>query len=190
MKLDLIQEKSAFNIYNSIQTSKYRPLSRFLNALSIRQVGKETAQILASHFKTLENISFASLEEISKIDGVGEKMAKSIYDFFHDKNTILFLEQLKSFGVEPVSEIFEAKSDILNGKIFVLTGTLQNMTRDEASEKIKLMGGKTASSVSKNTSYILAGENPGSKLVKAQNLGVIILSENEFLKMINEENNL
>lgn len=186
MQLDLVQEKSAFNIFNSIQKSKNRPLARFLNALSIRHVGKETAQLLASNFRTLENISNAQEDELAKVDGVGGKMAKSIYEFFKDENTINFLNQLKELGVEPSSEIFEAKSDILAGKIFVLTGTLQSMSRDEASEKIKLMGGKTASSVSKNTSYVVAGESAGSKLVKAQNLGVIILSEDDFLSMINE----
>lgn len=190
MQLDLIQDKSAFNIYHSIQSSKNRPLARFLNALSIRHVGKETAQLLASHFGTLDNISNADIEELSKVDGVGGKMAQSIYDFFRDENTINFLNQLKENGVEPSSEIFEPKSDVLAGKIFVLTGTLQNLTRDEASEKIKLLGGKTASSVSKNTSYVIAGESAGSKLTKAQNLGVIILSEDEFLKMIDKENAL
>lgn len=188
MQLDLIQEKSAFNIYNSIQASKNRPLSRFLNALSIRHVGKETAQILASHFGTLENVSNATEEELSKVEGVGGKIAQSIHEFFHNENNIKLLAQLKELGVEPSSEIFEVKSDIFAGKTFVLTGTLQSMTRDEASAKIKQFGGKTASSVSKNTSYVVAGENPGSKLVKAENLGVIILSENDFLTMINKEN--
>lgn len=187
MQLDLIQDKSAFNIYNSIQASKNRPLARFLNALSIRHVGKETAQILASHFRTLENISNSNIDELSKIEGVGGKMAQSIYEFFHNENTVKFLEQLKSLGVEPSSEIFEAKSDLLAGKIFVLTGTLQNLTRDEASAKIKLLGGKTASSVSKNTSYVIAGESAGSKLTKAQNLGVIILSEDDFLNMTSKD---
>lgn len=186
MQLDLVKEKSAFNIYNSIQKSKNRPLARFLNALSIRHVGKETAQILASHFRTLETIANTQIDELSKVDGFGEKIAQSIYEFFHNENAVKFLNQLKELGVEPSSEIFEAKSDILAGKIFVLTGTLQNLTRDEASEKIKLLGGKTASSVSKNTSYVVAGESAGSKLVKAQNLGVIILSEDDFLKMIKD----
>lgn len=184
MQLDLVQEKSAFNIYHSIQASKNRPLARFLNALSIRHVGKETAQILASHFRTLENLSATTVEELSQIEGVGGKIAQSIFEFFHDEHVIKLLAQLKSLGVEPTSEIFEAKSDALQGKIFVLTGTLQTLKRDEAAEKIKLMGGKTASAVSKNTSYVVAGESAGSKLTKAQNLGVIILSEEEFLKMI------
>lgn len=184
MQLDLVKEKSAFNIYNSIQASKNRPLARFLTALSIRHVGKETAQILASHFRTLENIQNSTVEELSQVEGVGEKIAKSIFEFFRNKNSIEFLAQLKENGVEPNSEIFEAKSNLLEGKTFVLTGTLQNMTRDEASEKIKLLGGKTSSSVSKNTSFVIAGESAGSKLVKAQNLGVIILTEDDFLGMI------
>lgn len=187
MQLDLIQEKSAFNIYNSIQKSKNRPLARFLAALSIRHVGKETAQILASHFRILENVLNAQIEELSKIEGIGGKIAQSIYEFFHNENAIKLLSQLKELGVEPSSEIFEATSDVLAGKTFVLTGTLQSMTRDEASEKIKLLGGKTASSVSKNTSYVVAGESAGSKLVKAQNLGVIILSEDDFLKMTSKD---
>lgn len=188
MQLDLIQEKSAFNIYNSIQTSKNPPLSRFLTALSMRHVGKETSNILASHFNTLEAISQANIEELAQVEGVGEKIAQSIYEFFHNENSIKFLAQLKENGVEPSEEIFEAKSDVFAGKTFVLTGTLQSMTRDEAGEKIRLLGGKIASSVSKNTSFVVAGESAGSKLTKAQNLGVIILSENDFLSMLNKEN--
>jgi DNA ligase (NAD+) len=187
MQLDLIQEKSAFNIFHSIKASKNPTLARFLTALSIRHVGKETAQILASHFKTLEALSNANIEELANVDGVGEKIAQNIYEFFHNEASIKFLAQLKKNGVEPNDEIFEAKSDTLAGKTFVLTGTLQNMTRDEAGEKIKLLGGKTASSVSKSTSYVIAGESAGSKLTKAQNLGVIILTEDDFLNLINKE---
>ncbi len=188
MQLDLIQEKSAFNIYHSIQASKNRPLARFLTALSIKHVGKETAQILSNHFETLENISNAKLDELSKIDGIGEKIAQSIYEFFHNENSLNLLKQLKEVGVEPSYEVFKAKSNLLAGKTLVLTGTLQKMTRDEASEKIKLLGGKTVSSVSKNTSFVIAGESAGSKLLKAQNLGVIILSEDDFLNMLSKEN--
>lgn len=187
MQLDLIQEKSAFNIFHSIQASKNPTLARFLTALSIRHVGKETAQILASHFKTLEAISNAQVKELAQVEGIGEKIAQNIYEFFHNEISLKFLAQLKENDVKPNNEIFEAKSDLLAGKTFVLTGTLQNMTRDEASEKIKLLGGKTSSSVSKSTSYVIAGESAGSKLTKAQNLGVIILSEDDFLNLINEE---
>lgn len=187
MQLDLIQEKSAFNIFNSIQKSKNRPLSRFLTALSIKHVGKETAQILASNFKSLENIQKANIEELAQIDGIGEKIAYSVFDFFHNETCIDLLDKLKENGVNPQPESFEIESNIFGGKTFVLTGTLPTMTREEASEKIKTYGGKTVSSVSKNTSYVLAGENAGSKLIKAKDLGVIILSEKEFTEMINKE---
>ena len=185
MMLDNIKEKSASNIYNSIQESKLRPLNRLLTALGIRHVGKETADILAGEFLSLDDIQNASLERLSQIEGIGEIIAKSIYDYFRDGNSIKIISELKELGLNPQQKA-KKKSNILDGKTFVLTGTLQNMTRDEASELIKSHGGKTSSSVSKNTSYVLAGENAGSKLDKAQNLGVIILTEKDFLEMIKE----
>lgn len=184
MQLDLVQEKSAFNMYNAIQESKKRPLARFLTALTIRNVGKETAGLLANEFETLENVMNAQIEDLSNIDGIGEIIAKDIYEFFRKPETIQMIQELKELGVEPTAPV-QNISDKFKGKTFVLTGTLQNMTRDEASEKIKQMGGKTSSSVSKNTSFVLAGEKAGSKLDKAQKLGVIILTENDFLNMIN-----
>jgi DNA ligase (NAD+) len=186
MKLDLIKEKSASNIYNSIQESKNRPLNRLITALGIRHVGKETAEILAGEITSLEGFKNATIEDFSKIDGVGEIMGKSIYEYFHNENNLKLLAELKELGINPQS-IAKPKSNILENKTFVLTGTLQNMTRDEASAKIKAHGGKTSSSVSKKTSYVLAGENAGSKLDKAKDLGVIILTEKDFLEMINSE---
>lgn len=183
LQLDLIKEKSATNIYNSIQNSKTRPLNKLLTALGIRHVGKETADILAGEFASLDEIAAADLERLSKLEGIGEIIAQSIYDFFRNEHNIKLIDELKAIGVNPVSKV-QPKSDKLAGKIFVLTGTLQNMTRDEASSIIKSHGGKTSSSVSKKTSYVLAGENAGSKLDKAQDLGVIILTENDFLEMI------
>ena len=183
VQLDLVKEKSASNIYNSIQSSKTRPLNRLLTALGIRHVGKETADILAGEFASIEDLKSATLEQLSSIEGIGEIIAQSIYDYFRDENNLKLLDDLKQVGVNPVSKL-QQKSDKLAGKTFVLTGTLQNMTRDEASALIKSHGGKTSSSVSKKTSYVLAGENAGSKLDKAQNLGVIILTEEDFLGMI------
>lgn len=183
MQLDLVKEKSAFNMYTSIQNSKNKPLSRLLTAFTIRNVGKETAGVLANEFGTLENIMNASIEDLSRVEGVGEIIAKDIYDFFRKPENIQMINELKSLGVEPAPPV-QNVSDEFKGKTFVLTGTLQNMTRDEASEKIKQMGGKTSSSVSKNTSFVVAGENAGSKLDKAQKLNVIILTENDFLNMI------
>lgn len=183
MQLDLVKEKSASNIYNSIQGSKSRPLNRFITALGIRHVGKETADILAGEFASIDDFKSATLEQLSSIEGIGDIIAQSIYDYFKDENNLKLLDDLKQVGVNPVSKL-TPKSDKLAGKIFVLTGTLQNMTRDEASALIKSHGGKTSSSVSKKTSYVLAGENAGSKLDKAQDLGVIILTEEDFLGMI------
>lgn len=183
MMLDLVKEKSAFNMYNAIQDSKNKPLSRLLTAFTIKNVGKETAGVLASEFGTLDNLMNATIEDLSKVEGVGEIIAKDIFDFFRKPETIKMIEELRFLGVEPAPPV-QNISDEFKGKTFVLTGTLQNMTRDEASEIIKQMGGKTSSSVSKNTSFVVAGESAGSKLDKAQKLGVIILTENDFLNMI------
>lgn len=183
MQLDLVKEKSAMNIYTSIQESKTKPLNRLLTALGIRHVGKETADILSGEFATLDDIKNADVEQLANIEGIGGIIAQSIYDFFREERNVKMIEELKELGVNPVSKV-KPKSDKLAGKTFVLTGTLQNMTRDEASAIIKSHGGKTSSSVSKKTSYVLAGENAGSKLDKAQNLGVIILTEDDFLEMI------
>ncbi len=185
LKLELVKEKSASNMFNSIQASKSRPLSRFVTALSIRHVGKETADIIVSELPSIEAIMNASVEELSNIEGVGEKIAQNVYEFFHNPENVKMIEEFKELGF-----LFEnqavMKTDELSGKTFVLTGTLQTMTRDEASDKIKMRGGKTSSSVSKKTSFVIAGENAGSKLDKAQDLGVIILNEDEFLKLIGE----
>lgn len=183
MQLDLVKEKSAMNIYTSIQESKTKQLNRLLTALGIRHVGKETADILSGEFATLDDIKNADVERLANIEGIGGIIAQSIYDFFHEERNVKMIEELKELGVNPVSKV-KPKSDKLAGKTFVLTGTLQNMTRDEASAIIKSHGGKTSSSVSKKTSYVLAGENAGSKLDKAQNLGIIILTEDDFLEMI------
>lgn len=183
MQLDLVKEKSAFNMYNSIQQSKSRPLSRFVTALSIRHVGKETAEIITSEFDSLEKLKEASLTQLANIDGVGDKIAQSIYDFFRNDRNLAMINELISLGVIPVSASLK-QSDELAGLTFVLTGTLQSMTRDDAGARIKERGGKTSSSVSKKTSYVIAGENAGSKFDKAVALGVNILNEEEFLKLV------
>ncbi len=187
LKLDLVKEKSASNMYNSIQESKRRPFSRFITALSIRHVGKETAEIITAEFPTLQRLMSATAEELANIDGIGDKIAKSVFEFFNSIDNIEMLKEFTELGFNFENNI-RIRTNELAGKTFVLTGTLQTMTRDEAGEKIKSMGGKTSSSVSKKTSYVVAGENPGSKLDKAQNLGVIILNEDDFLKMIGEVN--
>ena len=185
MQLDLVKEKSAFNIYTSIQESKNRPLNRLITALGIRHVGKETADILAGEFPSLDLLKDATLEQLANVEGVGDIIAKTIYEFFRDENNLKLIDELKELGINPQAKA-KAKSDKLAGMTFILTETLQHMTRDEASEIIKSHGGKTSSSVSKKTSYVLAGENAGSKLDKALSLGVIILTEDDFLGMIRE----
>ena len=178
-----VKEKAAENIFTSIENSKKTTLSRFITALSIRHVGKETADILVNELETLEAIKNVSKEDLAAIEGIGEKIANTVWEFFHNNANIELVDELLNLGVTPQGAI-EKSSNILEGKTFVLTGTLSTMTRDEASEKIKMNGGKVSSSVSKKTSFVVAGENAGSKYEKAINLGVIILTEQEFLSMI------
>lgn len=179
MQIDLIKEKSADNILNAIQSSKHPTMTKFLTALSIKHIGKETADLIANEFPTLEAISSASLDDLIKIDGIGEKAAKSITDFFSNELNVKILEKLKTYGVEPKGSAVEKISNVFEGKTFVITGTL-SQPRSFFENKIKSLGGKTSSSVSKKTSYVLAGDNPGSKFDKASSLGVIILNERDF----------
>lgn len=184
MQLDLVKEKSAYNMYTSIRNSKERTLAKFLTALSIRHVGKETAEILANELKTLDKIKTATLDELAAIEGVGEKIALTIFEFFNDEKNVKMLIELDELGVRPV-ESSQTVSSELEGMTFVLTGTLSKMTRDEAGAILKSLGGKTSSSVSKKTSFVIAGENAGSKLDKAMALGVKILDEDGFLELVN-----
>ena len=187
LKLDLVKEKSAQNMYDAIQENKNRTFARFITALSIRHVGKETAELIVGEFPTIDALENASVEDLANIEGVGEKIAQSVYAYFHNNQNLEMVKEFERYGLNFEANAAVLKTDELAGKTFVLTGTLSSMTRDEAGEKIKQMGGKTSSSVSKKTSFVVAGENAGSKLDKAQNLGVIILNEDEFLKMINEK---
>ncbi len=179
MTIDLIKEKSADNLYNAVQNSKKPSMTKFLTALSIKLIGKETADLIANEFPSLNDIKNAKIEDLVKIDGIGEKAAKSIVDFFADENNKTMLNKLEEYGVTPQGSAFEKISNIFEGKTFVITGTL-SQPRNIFEEKIKKLGGKTSSSVSKKTSYVLAGENPGSKFDKASSLGVIILNERDF----------
>ena len=183
MQIDLVKDKSATNLYNAIQKSKNQPLQKLINALSIRYVGKETADILADNYRNIDELSMADETKLAEIDGIGERIAKSIVNFFNNPNNKNLIENLKSLGVNPVSEQKVKLSNNLEGMIFVLTGTLKRH-RIEVEEIIKSHGGKTSSTVSKKTDYVLAGESPGSKFDKAQALGVKIINEQEFNEMI------
>ena len=185
MKLDLIAEKSAQNLIDEMNKSKNPTLARFINSLGIRHVGKETSELLANKFLTIDAISNADIEQILTIDGIGEKIALSIVDFFSNSFNNEVLTELQLYGVVPRSVISDIVSEKLAGKSFVITGTLSE-PRDAFSKLIKQNGGKVSSSVSKNTSYVLAGDNPGSKYTKAEALGVKIINEGEFRKLIGE----
>lgn len=185
MTLDLIKEKSAQNLLKSINESKSRTLKKFLTSLSIKLVGKETAELIAREFITLENVKNATKEQLVSIDGIGEKVAVSVVEFFSDEKNKNLLEKLKARGVVPQNADSETVSDKLKNKTFVITGTLSK-PRNDFEAIIKSMGGKVSSSVSKKTDYVLCGENPGSKFDKATSLSVIILNEVEFKNLIEE----
>lgn len=178
-------EKSAANLMASIEKSKKAGLSRLLFALGIRNIGQKAADALAQNFGTMDAVMAARLEDISAIDGFGEVMAKSLIEYFSLPQSKKLIEKLKEHGVLMEAEK-KVVSDKLHGLTFVLTGTLPTMSRDEASAIIIANGGKVASSVSKKTDYVLAGEKAGSKLNKAESLGIKIIDENEFMEMVRE----
>lgn len=184
MKLDLIKEKSATNLLGALEESKACKLNKFINALGIRLVGKESADILCQYFKTIDEMKTATLEDLNGIDGIGEKMAKNIFEFFHDENNLKTIEYGLSLGIKPENTYTISDNLKLKGKSFVITGTLNGFSRDKAQEILKSLGAKTPSSVSRNTDYVIAGENPGSKLDKAKNLGVTVLDEEAFMELI------
>ncbi len=178
-------KKFAQNLMEAIEESKHRELYRLINSLGIRHVGVKLAKSLTKYYRTIEQLMNSSYEELRLIEDVGEITAQTIYEFFRQEQTIDLLTRLKEAGVN-METVKEATSDNrFEGKIFVLTGSLEHYSRDQASEIIEKLGGKTSSSVSKKTDYVLAGEDAGSKLKKAQELGVIVISEEEFEQMIN-----
>ncbi len=184
--LERFGEKSAKNIVTEIENKKKISLARFLWALGIIHVGEETARDLALYFGTLEKLMEAGEEEINAIENIGPAVTRSVYDFFRDKNNLDFIKKLEKNGVvvEKNKENYAKKNGRFAGLIFVLTGTLSNMSREIAKEKILALGGKVSGSVSKNTSYVVAGEEAGSKLSTAKELGVKVLAEKEFLRML------
>ena len=155
-----------------------------INALGIRQVGIKAAKVLAKKYKTMDNLMKASLESLCEVSDVGEITANNIYEFFKQEQTIDMINKLKTAGVNMKVKEEKETDNRFEGKTFVLTGTLEKYTRNEASDIIERFGGKTSSSVSKKTDYVIAGEDAGSKLVKAQQLGVKILSEEKFESMV------
>lgn len=182
--LERMGEKSAKNLIEAIEKSKSAGLERLLYALGIRQVGEVAAEEIAARMQTLDAIVSASFEDFSAMSDIGDITARAIVEFFENERVLQLVERLREAGVSFVA-VKEKKSNIFEGLTFVLTGTLPTMTRDEASALIKERGGKVSGSVSKKTSYVLAGEEAGSKLTKANELGVTVIDENRFMEMIN-----
>ena len=176
---DTLAEK----LMTAINASKTRPLSRLLFALGIRHVGKNTAKILARRFASLDQLAECNVDQLVAIHEIGDKVAKSIVDFFASPEKIMLLEKLHRAGVHPQAEAVIQQNGPLSGKVFVITGTLSNWSRKEAEELVENAGGRTAGSVSKKTDYVLAGENAGSKLEKAGKLGVEVIDEVTFARM-------
>lgn len=185
--LDRKAEKSANNLIAAIEKSKDSELYRLVYALGIRNIGLKAAKLICENFLTIDDIMNAQAEDFEAIDGFGVIMAQSVANYFRLPGTIELIDQLKSLGLRMKPSEQKPKDGLFEGKTFVLTGTLPTMKRSEASKLIETHGGKTSSSVSKKTSYVLAGEEAGSKLTKAQTLGVPILSEEEFLAMLDHE---
>ncbi len=178
-------EGSTDNLLKGIANSKSRSLDRLIFGLGIRHVGRGAARTLAKHYENLDMLSFATVEELQVIDEVGPTTAKAVVEFFKEGHNWVTLEKLKDAGVGKTTGSNEAVSQHLAGKIFVLTGTLQNYGREEAAELIRLRGGKVATSVSKKTDFVVAGADAGSKLTKAEEFGVKVIGEEELEGMIN-----
>jgi DNA ligase (NAD+) len=187
--IERLGEKSISNLLHSIERSKEKPFDKVLFALGIRYVGSGAAKKLAAHFKSLDSLMLATEEKITEVYEIGESISKSVKKFFSDSHNKKIIEELKKAGLKfsfvDANAVFVG-DNFFRGKTFVLTGTLNLFTREEAEEKITSFGGSVASSVSKKTDYVLAGEKAGSKLDKAKTLGIKILDEIEFQKKISE----
>jgi len=183
LKLELFKDKKAQNLLDAIEKSKNRPLSRLLFGLGIRNIGEKAAIVLAEKFLTLDDLMKATVDDLQKIYEVGPVAAEAVVKFFAMPETKKLVEKLKKTGTNMKEEI-KTGPKILEGKTYVFTGELKNFSRTDAAAKVRQLGGNAASSVSQKTDFVVAGDNPGSKYKKAQKLGVKIILEDEFLKMI------
>lgn len=181
--LDGFQTTSANNIMSSVEKSKNNDLGKLIFAFGIRHIGSKAAKLLSDYFKNIDAVMNAEVDDILKIDGFGDVMAQAVYDYFHSQGAVELIAELKEAGVNTESKNV-IKDNRFEGKTFVLTGTLPNLKRSEASKIIESFGGKTSSSVSKKTDFVLSGEASGSKLDKANALGIRVIDENEFMEMI------
>ncbi|NBB79830.1 MAG: NAD-dependent DNA ligase LigA, partial [Verrucomicrobia bacterium] len=184
LQLDKFAEKSAENLIAAIEASKGRELWQLIHGLGIPHVGKQSAKDLEANFDSLEAIASATEEQLEAVDGIGSIMAQSIHAWFDDADDQTLIEQLKEHGLNFASARQASAGGPLAGKVFVLTGSLPELTRDEATQMIEAAGGRTSSSVSKKTDYLVAGEAAGSKYTKAEKLGVPILDEAAFRDLV------
>jgi DNA ligase (NAD+) len=177
-------EKTAKKVIDNIEASRKQGLDRLLSGLGIRHVGNRVAHVLAQHFGSIDAISKASVAELSSVHEIGEVIAQSVYDFFQDVATQKVIAELKGVGIDPTMERPSTEGQLLAGQTVVVTGSLAKMQREEIEALIVKLGGKASGSVSKKTSFIVAGEKAGSKLDKAKELGVEVITEDEFLKRV------
>jgi DNA ligase (NAD+) len=184
--LDRMGEKSADNLLRNVQASKDRPLSRLLVALGIRHVGGEMAETLAAHFGSLDAIAAASVEELEEIEAVGPKIADSVHAYFREPRKKKIISKLRKAGVKMEQEPQAPKEGPLAGQTFVFTGTLASMPRSRAERLVEELGGDASGSVTKKTTYVVAGADPGSKLAKAEKAGTTVLDEKQFLRLLKE----
>ncbi|WP_293443101.1 NAD-dependent DNA ligase LigA [Persephonella sp.] len=185
-KLEGWGEKSVENLKKAVEESKHRPINRLITGLGIRYVGKVTAKTLAEHIRCVEDLEKWSVEELESLPDIGYVVARSIYDFFHNEQNINMIKELKSLGVQTCKEKEEKVQHIFDGKTFVFTGALKCCSREVAQEIVERLGGHATNSVSRKTSYVVVGENPGSKFRKAQQLGVKTINEEQFIQMIKD----
>jgi DNA ligase (NAD+) len=187
INLERMADKSAQNVIDSIQSSRDRGLDRLLAGIGIRHVGNRVAYVLASHFGSLDAIAGASCGELNAVNEIGEVIADSVHDFFHNEAGRVAIRELKAVGIDPkFAKPQAARGDALplEGKTVVVTGTMEKLDRKEIEDLIVQMGGKSSGSVSKKTSFVVAGESAGSKLDKAKELGIEVIDEAAFLKRV------
>ena len=186
VSLDKLGEKSVENLLTSIEISKNMNLDKLLFGLGIKNVGAKVATVLCEKYPSMDELKNASFEGLVEIDDIGEIIAQSVISYFENEKNIQLIDELRKVGVNMTYK----KKDMVNGvfahKIVVLTGTLEKMTRDEAKAKIEALGGNCTGSVSKKTDLVIAGPGAGSKLTKAESLGIKVINEEEFLKMLGE----
>jgi DNA ligase (NAD+) len=182
--LDRMGRKSASNVIHNIESSKANPLPRVLTALGIRFVGERTAGFLAEAFGSLEKIAIATREDLQKAEEVGPKVAESIYQFFREPHNQELVERLRSAGLRFEQPMKAREGGALAGLVFVITGTLPKLSREDAKQLIESAGGKVSGSVSRKTSYVVAGTEPGSKLDKARELGVPVIDESGLMALL------